>query len=150
MRCRIGIATGMVIVGDPAGIGALRSQRLVGDAPNLAARLLVSAQPNTVAIDPATRRLIGDLFDCRELGSIETADASSPIRNWQVLAESSVESRLEAMHGPALIPLVGRELKPICCRAAGRAQKPGTARSCWFRVNLGSASRESSPLWMSA
>jgi TolB-like protein/class 3 adenylate cyclase/predicted ATPase len=109
VRCRAGIATGMVIVGDPIGGGAARGERIVGDAPNLAARLSLSAQADTVAIEPATRRLIGNLFDCRELGAIEAAGSTKPIRSWQVLGESSVESRFEALRGPSLNPLVGRD-----------------------------------------
>jgi DNA-binding winged helix-turn-helix (wHTH) protein/predicted ATPase len=109
MRCRVGIATGMVIVGDPVGVGELRNQEIVGEAPNLAARLLVSAPPDTVAIDPSTRRLIGNLFECRESGAIETADGTEPIRGWQVLGESAVASRFEALRGLALSRLVGRD-----------------------------------------
>jgi TolB-like protein/class 3 adenylate cyclase/predicted ATPase len=109
VRCRVGIATGMVIVGDPVGVGAARGESLVGDAPNLAARLSLSAQADTVVIEPSTRRLIGNLFDYRELAAIETAGGAEPIRNWQVLRESVVVSRFEALRGPALSPLIGRD-----------------------------------------
>src|SRR6516225_8478807 len=109
VQCRVGIATGKAIVGDPIGAGAARGEGIVGDAPNLAARLALSAQPDTVAVDPATRRLIGDLFDCRELGAIDAAGGTGPIRRWQALGESLVESRFEALRGPALSPLVGRD-----------------------------------------
>src|SRR6516225_1543584 len=104
VQCRVGIATGAVIVGEPVG-----AKGIVGNAPNLAARLAVSTQPGTVTIDPATRRLIGYLFDCRELGVIKAAGSTEPIRSWQVLGESRVESRFEAMRGSALSPLVGRD-----------------------------------------
>jgi class 3 adenylate cyclase len=106
--CRVGIATGMVIVGDPVGAGAA-SESIVGDAPNLAARLALSARVDTVAIEPATRRLIGNLFDCRELGAIGTTGAGEPIRSWQVLAQSAVTSRFEALRGSALSTLIGRD-----------------------------------------
>jgi class 3 adenylate cyclase/predicted ATPase len=109
MRCRAGIATGLVIIADPVGIGALQDHEIVGDAPGVAARLLASAPPDTAAIDQATRRLIGNLFDYRELGAIETAGGTEPMRGWQVLAESIVESRFEALRGSALTPLVGRD-----------------------------------------
>jgi TolB-like protein/class 3 adenylate cyclase len=108
VRCRVGIATGMVIVGDSVRVGAT-GESIVGDAPNLAARLSLSAQADTVAIEPSTRRLIGNLFDCRELGAIKTAGSSKPIRRWQVLGESVVASRFEALRGSALSPLVGRD-----------------------------------------
>src|SRR5262249_8903689 len=109
MRCRVGIATGMVIIDDRVRVGELRDGELVGGTPNLAARLAASARPDTVAVDPATRRLIGNLFDCRELGAIDTDRGSEPMRIWQVLGESVVESRFEALRGPAVSPLVGRD-----------------------------------------
>ena len=123
MRCRVGIATGLVIIGDHGGVGALRDHEIVGDAPNLAARLLASAPPDTVAIEPATRRMIGNLFDCRELGAIETAGGVEPIRSWQVLGESVVASRFEALRGAALSPLVGRDEEiDLLLRRWARAQ----------------------------
>jgi len=69
-RCRVGIATGMAIIGDASGDDALPNFEIIGDAPNLAGRLQLSVQPDIVAIEPATRRLIGNLFDCRDLGTI--------------------------------------------------------------------------------
>jgi len=81
VRCRVGIATGTVIVGDSVGLGAA-GESLVGEAPNLAARLSLSAQADTVAVEPSTRRLVGDLFEYRELAVIEAADGKEPIRRW--------------------------------------------------------------------
>ena len=107
MRCRVGIATGLVIIAGPGGVGALQDREFVGDAPNLAGRLLVSAEPDTVAIDPATRRLIGNLFECRALDAVDTN--IGPMRGWQVLGESTVVSRFEALRGSMLSPLIGRE-----------------------------------------
>ncbi|HUB48652.1 MAG TPA: AAA family ATPase [Acetobacteraceae bacterium] len=109
LRCRIGIATGMVIVGNFAGVGERRDHSIVGDIPDLAARLQVSAQPDTVTIEPATWRLIGNLFDCRDLGELETNGDIGPIRRWQVLGRSLVASRFEALRGSKLTPLVGRD-----------------------------------------
>ncbi|MGC1889549.1 MAG: AAA family ATPase [Stellaceae bacterium] len=106
MRCRVGIATGMVIVGDLVAVGEIRDHGMVGDAPDLAARLQVSAQPDTVTIERTTWRLIGNLFDCRDL---DTNSDPEPIRRWQVLGESVVASRFEALHGSELTPLVGRD-----------------------------------------
>jgi class 3 adenylate cyclase len=99
VRCRVGIATGMVIIGDPVGTGAAQAESIVGEAPNLTARLALSAQPDTVTIEAATRRLIGNLFECRERGALEAAGGTEPIRAWRVLAESLVESRFEALGG---------------------------------------------------
>ena len=109
MQCRVGVATGMLIVGDPVGVGAARSQEIFGDAPNLATLLAVAAQPGTVAVEPATQRLIGNLFDYRELGPIGTTSGTGSIRSWQVLGESDVASRFEALRGSGLSPLVGRD-----------------------------------------
>jgi DNA-binding winged helix-turn-helix (wHTH) protein/predicted ATPase len=109
MRCRVGIATGMVIVGDFVGFGEVRDHGIVGDAPDLAARLQVSAQPDTVTIGPTTWRLIGNLFDCRDLGALDTNSDTEPIHRWQVLGESVVASRFEALRGSKLTPLVGRD-----------------------------------------
>src|SRR5215469_3540589 len=106
MRCRVGIATGLVIIGDPVGVGA---HEIVGDLQKLAARLLASAYPDTVAIDPATHRLIGNLFDYRALGAIDTNSGPEPTHPWQVLGESLVASRFEALRGAALSPLIGRD-----------------------------------------
>jgi DNA-binding winged helix-turn-helix (wHTH) protein/predicted ATPase len=108
-RCRVGVATGMAIIGDLSPGSASEDREIVGDAPNLAMQLRLSAQPGIVAIEPATRRLIGGLFDCRDLGSINAASGSEPVRVWKVLGESITVSRFEALRGPALMRLVGRE-----------------------------------------
>lgn len=109
MRCRVGIATGMVIIGDAVGGDALGGSEVVGDVPNLAARLLASAQPDMVAIDRVTRHLIGKLFVCRALGALQTSCDTEPMRRWQVLRESIVASRFEALRGLKLTRLVGRD-----------------------------------------
>jgi class 3 adenylate cyclase len=107
LRCRVGIATGLVIIG--GRIHDLRDDEIVGEVPDLAAQLQLSTRPDTVAIDLATRRLVGDLFDCREPGAIETPGSTGQMRRWQVLGESIVASRFEALRGSALSPLVGRD-----------------------------------------
>ncbi|MFO1157766.1 MAG: AAA family ATPase [Reyranellaceae bacterium] len=107
-RCRVGIATGMAIVADLTPSGAEARRDIVGDAPNLAIQLRLTARPGVVTIDSDTRRLIGGLFDCRDLGTIDT-DGSEPVRVWRVLGESMQVSRFEALRGPTLMRLVGRE-----------------------------------------
>src|SRR5215469_12928944 len=109
IRCRVGIATGMVIVGDLVGVDEGRDHGIVGDAPDLAMRLQVSAQPDTVTIESTTWRLIGNLFDCRDLGELDASGDTEPKRRWQVLGESVVASRFEALRGSKLSPLVGRD-----------------------------------------
>jgi class 3 adenylate cyclase/predicted ATPase len=109
LQCRIGVDTGLVVVGDLVGPGAAQEQAIVGETPNLAARLQALAEPNAVVIGPRTRRLIGDLFEYRDLGAVELKGFAEPVRAWQVLHASAIESRFEALHSAALTPLVGRE-----------------------------------------
>jgi class 3 adenylate cyclase len=82
-QCRIGIATGLVV--DLIGQGAAREQPMVGETPNLAARLQALAEPNTVVIGLSTRRLIGGLFQCRDLGIHELKGFAEPVRAWRVM-----------------------------------------------------------------
>jgi class 3 adenylate cyclase/predicted ATPase len=109
LQCRVGITTGMAIIGDLSPGGASEDREIIGDAPNLAMRLRVSAQPGMVSIGPITRRLVGGLFDCRDLGTIDSAGDTEPVRTWKVLGETVTVSRFEALRGPALTQLVGRE-----------------------------------------
>jgi class 3 adenylate cyclase/predicted ATPase len=109
MRCRVGIATGMAIVGDLVGVGELGDHEIVGETPNLAARLQALAEPDAVVIAAGTRQLVGDLFEYRDLGAIDTNTGAEPMRSWQVLRESTVASRFEALRGSALTRLVGRD-----------------------------------------
>jgi class 3 adenylate cyclase len=104
---RVGIATGLVVVGDLIGIGSSRESAVVGDTPNLAARLQSVAEPGQVVVADATQRLGGGLFEYRDLGPASVKGLGAPIRSWVVLGESSIDSRFEALrHGEA--PLVGR------------------------------------------
>jgi class 3 adenylate cyclase len=109
LQARVGIATGLVVVGDLIGAGAAQEQSVVGETPNLAARLQGLAEPNAVVIAAGTRRLIGDLFEYRDLGAVEVKGIAGPVCAWQVLRPSVVESRFEALRGSALSPLVGRD-----------------------------------------
>jgi class 3 adenylate cyclase/predicted ATPase len=109
LQTRIGIATGLVVVGDVIGEGPAQEQTVVGETPNLAARLQALAEPDMVVIAASTRRLLGDLFEYRDLGAIEVKGISAPVPAWQVLRPSAVASRFEALHGSALGPLVGRD-----------------------------------------
>jgi class 3 adenylate cyclase/predicted ATPase len=109
LRVRVGIGTGEVVVGDLITSGDGQERGVVGETPNLAARLQALAEPGSVVIGPQTRRLLGDLFECRDLGAIEVKGFPEPVHAYQVVRESGVESRFEALHGAALTPLVGRE-----------------------------------------
>jgi class 3 adenylate cyclase len=109
LQTRVGIATGLVVVGDLIGSGASQEQAIVGETPNLAARLQGIAEPNSVVIAVSTRKLLGNLFELEDLGAQDLKGMSGPLRAWVALRPASVESRLEAMHAGALTELVGRE-----------------------------------------
>jgi class 3 adenylate cyclase/predicted ATPase len=109
LQARSGIATGLVVVGDLIGEGSAQEQSVVGETPNLAARLQALAEPDTVVITAGTRRLVGDLFDYRDLGAVEVKGIAGPVPAWQVLRPSAVASRFEALRGSALTRLVGRD-----------------------------------------
>jgi class 3 adenylate cyclase/predicted ATPase len=109
LQARVGIATGLVVVGDLIGEGSAQEQSVVGETPNLAARLQALAEPDTVMISAGTRRLVGDLFEYRDFGVVELKGIAGPAPAWQVLRPSVVESRFEALHGSALSPLIGRD-----------------------------------------
>jgi class 3 adenylate cyclase/predicted ATPase len=109
LQIRIGIATGLVVVGDLIGTGSAQEQVVVGETPNLAARLQGVAEPNTVVIAEGTRRLLGNLFELEDLGARDLKGIAGPLRAWAALRPSSVESRFEALHAAGLTALVGRE-----------------------------------------
>jgi len=108
-QARVGIATGLVVVGDLIGEGSAQEQSVVGETPNLAARLQALAEPNAVVIAASTRRLVGDLFEYRDLGAVEVKGIVAPVSAWRVLRPSAIESRFEAMHTSSLSPLIGRD-----------------------------------------
>jgi class 3 adenylate cyclase len=108
LNVRLGIASGLVVVGDLIGAGAAQERSVVGETPNLAARLQALAQPGTLVIAEGTRRQIGALFELEDLGPQPLAGFSEPQRAWRVVAESGVSSRFEALRSAAT-PLVGRD-----------------------------------------
>jgi len=109
LQTRVGVATGLVVVGDLIGSGASQEQAIVGETPNLAARLQGVAEPNSVVIAEATRRLLGNLFDLEDLGAKDFKGIAGRVRAWAALRPASVESRFEAFHATGLTELVGRE-----------------------------------------
>ena len=109
LQTRVGIATGLVVVGDLIGSGEAQERGIVGETPNLAARLQGIAEPNTVVIAESTRKLLGNLFDLQDLGAQDLKGIGGPVRAWAVLRPASVESRFEALHASGLTELVGRE-----------------------------------------
>jgi class 3 adenylate cyclase/tetratricopeptide (TPR) repeat protein len=109
LQTRVGIATGLVVVGDLIGSGEAQERGIVGETPNLAARLQGIAEPNMVVIAEATRRLLGNLFELEDLGAKDLKGIAGPVRAWAALRASSVEGRFEALHTTGLTALVGRE-----------------------------------------
>jgi class 3 adenylate cyclase len=109
LQTRVGIATGLVVVGDLIGSGASQEQAIVGETPNLAARLQGIAEPNSVIIAEATRRLLGNLFELDDLGVKDLKGIARPVRAWAALRQASVESRFDALHASGFTQLVGRE-----------------------------------------
>jgi predicted ATPase/class 3 adenylate cyclase len=109
LQVRIGVATGLVVVGDIMGSGEAQERGVVGEPPNLAARLQSIAAPNTIVIAEGTRRLIGNLFELEDVGAVDLKGIVGPTRAWAALRASAVESRFEALHATRLTAPVGRE-----------------------------------------
>jgi class 3 adenylate cyclase len=108
LQIRIGVGTGVVVVGDLVGTGEAQERGVVGETPNLTARLQAAATPGTIAIDTTTRRLLGGLFEYRDLGGIEAKGFAIRVQAYEVVRPSTVESRFEALR-TATTPLVGRD-----------------------------------------
>ncbi len=109
LQTRVGIATGLVVVGDLVDAGGSQERGIIGETPNLAARLQGLAEPNMVIIAESTRRLLGNLFELQELGTREAKGITGRVRTFAALRPSSVESHFEAFHGSDVTALVGRE-----------------------------------------
>ena len=127
LSVRLGIATGLAVVGDLIGEGAAQERGVVGETPNLAARLQTVATPNTLVIAEATRRQIGELFGLEDLGPQQLAGFAEPQRAWRVLSESSAVSRFEALRSGET-PLVGRNEEIELLRRRWEQAKAGEGR----------------------
>jgi class 3 adenylate cyclase/predicted ATPase len=108
-QVRIGIATGLVVVGELVGAGEAQERNVVGETPNLAARLQSYAAPNTVIIAGTTRRLAGELFEYENIEPTALKGFQDPVAAFRVVRERSIASRFEALRAASLTPLVGRE-----------------------------------------
>ena len=127
LAARAGIATGVVVVGDLIGEGAAREEAVVGDTPNLAARLQALAEPGTVVIAERTRQLVGGLFEYADLGPVAAKGFPEPVRAFRVLRAGAAESRFEALR-PTLAPLVGRGEELELLLRGWRQAKDGDGR----------------------
>ena len=116
LQVRIGIATGLVVVGDLVGHGAAQEQAVVGDTPNLAARLQALAEPDSIVVAGATRRLLRGRFTLRDLGRHLVKGLTEPVEAWAVECVSSNESRFEAGHAARLTGFIGREAESALLR----------------------------------
>jgi class 3 adenylate cyclase len=109
LQTRVGIATGVVVVGDLVDAGGSQERGIIGETPNLAARLQGLAEPNMAVIAESTRKLLGNLFELQDLGAKELKGITGSVHIWAALRASAVESRFEALHAAGLTALVGRE-----------------------------------------
>jgi tetratricopeptide (TPR) repeat protein len=109
LQTRIGIATGLVVIGNLIGTGEAQERGIVGETPNLAARLQQIAAPNTVVIDESTRKLVGNFFELENLGGKDLKGIPRSVLTWTPLRANVVESRFEALHPAGLTTLIGRE-----------------------------------------
>jgi hypothetical protein len=125
LQTRVGIATGLVVVGDLIGSGEAQERGIVGQTPNLAARLQSAAEPNMVVIAESTRRLLGSLFELQDLGAKDLKGIAGPVRAWAAMRASSVASRFEALRASGLTDLVGRK------------EETELLLRCWSRAKTG-------------
>ena len=134
LSVRLGIATGLAVVGDLIGEGAAQERGVVGEMPNLAARLQALSTPNTLVIGEATRRQIGGLFDLEDLGPQQLAGFVEPQHAWRVLGESDEVSRFEALRSGET-QLAGREeeVELLVRRLLSLTGSPGYV-STWSRI----------------
>ncbi len=108
-QVRVGIATGLVVVGHLVGSSDAQAYEAVGETPNLAARLQALAEPNEMVIAHETRKLVGDLFEYRDRGTVEVKGFAAPIHVWQVMRASGLASRSQVLHASARTRFVGRD-----------------------------------------
>jgi class 3 adenylate cyclase/predicted ATPase len=129
LQTRVGIATGLVVVGDLLDAGKAHERGIIGETPNLAARLQGIAQPNTVVIAEATRKLLGSLFELQDIGTSELKGMAGLVPAWAVLRASSVESRFEALHTTGVATLVGRDEEVELLMRRWKQVKTGEGRA---------------------
>jgi predicted ATPase len=109
LQARVGIATGLVVVGDLVGDGAAQEEAVVGETPNLAARLQALAEMGTVVVAGPTMRLLGRFFELADLGTHDLKGFAHPVQAWRIIGENPAEGRFEALHGVRPTSLVGRD-----------------------------------------
>jgi class 3 adenylate cyclase/predicted ATPase len=156
LAARIGIATGLVVVGDIVGEGSAQEEAVVGDTPNLAARLQALAEPGSVVVADGTHRLVAGLFDMVDLGRGKLKGFAKPVRTWRIVGETAAESRFEARQG-IVTPIVGRKQEleflldqwHLACAGDGRvvllSGEPGIGKSRLIAAMVDRLSAEPPP-----
>jgi len=130
LNARVGIATGLVVVGEQMGARQSEERAAVGETPNLAAGLQAMAQPGEVLVAASTRRLIGGHFECEPLGRLTVKGIGAAVEIYRVAREIMGVSRFDAMHAGGLTPFVGRDEEWSCFCVGGIRPKPGAAELC--------------------
>jgi class 3 adenylate cyclase/tetratricopeptide (TPR) repeat protein len=125
LQARLGLATGLVVVGEIVGTGSAQEHSIAGETPNLAARLQGLAAPGAILLSETTQRLLGGLFELEALGPFEVKGFARRVPAWRVLQEAAVASRFAAMRAGGRLPLVGR------------AHEIGLLRDRWHRAVQG-------------
>ena len=128
LQARIGVATGLVIAGDMVGEGVLEERAVLGETPNLAARLQALAEPNTVVIAPETHALVGETFEFVDLGRHTLKGFTEPVRAWRMIGTRATESRFDAARGTGHTGLVGRETEIALLEERWRQAKTGAGQ----------------------
>jgi class 3 adenylate cyclase len=140
LNVRIGIASGLVVVGDLIGAGASQERGVIGETPNLAARLQALARPGTLVVADRTRRQIGTLFEIEDLGPQPLAGFAEPQPAWRVVGGSGVVSRFEALRSETT-PLVGRDEELDLLLRRWQQAESGEGGRCWSPVSRALANR---------
>jgi class 3 adenylate cyclase len=142
LEVRVGVATGLVVVGDLIGRGDAQERGVVGDTPNLAARLEALAEPGQVVIAEGTRRLARGLFDYDDLVRVPLKGLTDPVQAWRVLDRARSRAALRRSTKRASPPSSGATRSWICCCAAGGGRPAAKDAWCCWRASRASASRD--------
>ncbi len=132
LNARVGIATGLVVVGDLIGSGESQERGIAGETPNLAARLQERAEAGGVVLSDGTRRLLGNLFELTKLAPSMLKGFTEPVQTWRALGEGHAEGRFEALHGTRQTPLIGRVKNSSSYSRAGDRRRRETGKSPSF------------------
>ncbi len=137
LSTRVGIATGVVVIGDIIGKGAAREHSIVGETPNLAARLQALAEPNSVLVSQGTHHLLGRQFDYENLGEHALKGFRNPVKVWRVLRQAAMASRFAASHASRAAPFIGRAQEMVLLLERWRLAKEGNGQGIFLSAEPG-------------